>query len=430
MRFPPGRLVSPLAVLFAPAFAAGPALTLREAVELALQQNPDVALARLEERKAEREIEIARSPFVPTLAVGSGLAWSSGFPMSIEGATPSVFQARAIADLYNRPQSYRVAAAREIRRGVVFDLQAKQEQVALRTAELYLEAERAARLLEAARRQVESLAKVAEIVEWRVKEGHELAIEARRAALELAKARHRVVVLDNARRNAEEALRVTLGLEPGQALRLAGEERPPWPLPATAEAAMEQALAHSHELRALEARLLAKGLEARAERAARLPRLELVAQYGLLARFNNYEEFFRKFERHNGQLGVSFQLPLFVGHVVEARAGKVEAEAAQLRIELRRLREQIGSEARRLHQAAREAEAAAEVARLELELARERVSIVLARMDEGRAGLRQLEEARFEENEKWIAFYDARYRLEAARLAVLARTGNLLAALR
>ena len=142
------------------AMAATHTLTLRQAVEMALEQNPDVVLARLEERKAEQEVQIARSPFLPTLAVGSGLAWSSGFPMSIEGATPSVLQARAIADVYNRPQSYRVAAARENRRGAAFDAQAKQEQIALRTVELYLEAERATRLLEAARRQVDSLAKV------------------------------------------------------------------------------------------------------------------------------------------------------------------------------------------------------------------------------------------------------------------------------
>jgi outer membrane protein TolC len=410
--------------------AATHTLTLRQAVEMALEQNPDVVLARLEERKAEQEVQIARSPFLPTLAVGSGLAWSSGFPMSIEGATPSVLQARAIADVYNRPQSYRVAAARENRRGVAFDAQAKQEQIALRTVELYLEAERTGRLLEAARRQVDSLAKVAEIVEWRVREGREAPIEAKRAALNLARARQRVIALENAWQNAKEALRSVLGLESGEEIQLAPEQRELPNLPRTVEAAVEQALAHSRELRALEARLRAKGLEVRAERAARLPRLELVAQYGLLARFNNYEEFFRKFERHNGQLGVSFQIPLFARPVIEARAGKAEAEAAQLRIQIRTLRDQIAAETRRLHQAAREAEAAGEVARLDLEVAREQVSVILAQMEEGRASLRQLEEARFQESEKWIAFYEARYALELARLSLAAHTGDLLAALR
>ncbi len=92
-------------------------LTLRQAIELALKQNPELTLARLEEKKAEQDVRLARDAFVPKVVAGSGLAYSSGFPMSIEGATPSVIQARAIADVFNRPQSYRVAAAKEHRRG-------------------------------------------------------------------------------------------------------------------------------------------------------------------------------------------------------------------------------------------------------------------------------------------------------------------------
>jgi len=405
-------------------------LTLRQALELALEQNPDLALARLEERKAEREVQIARSPFVPTLAVGSGLAWSSGFPMSIEGATPAVLQARAIADVYNRPQSYRVAAARENHRSTALDLQGKQEQVALRTAELFLEVERAGRMLEMARRQVEILEKVSELVGFRVREGRELPLESKRAALQLARARYQVIALENQRRDAESALISVLGLEPGDRLRLIAEERVQLSLPPDPEQAVEQALAYSRELRAMEARLTAKSLEVRAERASSLPRLGLVAQYGLLARFNNYEQFFRRFERHNGQLGVSFEIPLFARTVIDARAGKAEAEAAQMRIQMRTLRERIAAEVRSLHQAARQAEAAREVARLDLEVAREQVSLLLAQSEEGRASLRQLEEARYVESEKWIAFYQADYAVELARLNLLARTGQLIAALR
>jgi hypothetical protein len=55
---------------------------------------------------------------------------------------------------------------------------------------------------------------------------------------------------------------------------------------------------------------------------------------------------------------------------------------------------------------------------------------VLAQMGEGRASLRQVEEARFNENEKWIAFYDAQFNAERARLNVLRQTGELLAALK
>jgi len=410
--------------------AAVHTLTLRQAIELALQQNPDLVLARLQERKAEQEVRMARAPFTPTLAVGSGLAWSSGFPMSIEGATPSVLQARAIADVFNRPQSYRVAAARESQRGAALDTQAKQEQVALRAAELFLQAERAARMLEMARRQVEIIEKASELTRRRVAEGRELPLASKRAELDLARARYRALALEHQRRNAEQELALALGLDSSDEIRLISEERRAPALPSSAEAAAQQALAHSRELRALESKLLAKSLEVRAERAARLPRLELVAQYGLLARFNNYEEFFRRFERHNGQLGVSFQIPLFTGAVVEARAGRVEAEAAELRVRMRSLRERLAAEARRLHQAAAEAASAREVARLDLEVAREQVSVLLAQMGEGRAGLSQVEEARFLESEKWLALYEADYAFEVARINLLAHTGGLLAALR
>ena len=73
-------------------------------------------------------------------------------------------------------------------------------------------------------------------------------------------------------------------------------------------------------------------------------------------------------------------------------------------------------------------ETAAEVARLDLDAAREQISVYLAQMQEGRVTLRQVEEARVVENDKWIAFYDAQYASERARWAVLRLTGDLMAA--
>jgi hypothetical protein len=65
-----------------------------------------------------------------------------------------------------------------------------------------------------------------------------------------------------------------------------------------------------------------------------------------------------------------------------------------------------------------------------LEVTREQLSVVLAQMEEGRATLRQAEELRALETDKWLAFYDAQHLLERARLDFLRQTGNLLAALR
>ena len=120
-------------------------LTLREALETAVKQNPDVIIARLDEMKAQEAVRVARDPFSPRVIVGSGLAYTAGFPMSVEGSAPAVFQARVIQSLYNKPKSYEVAAARENARGATIDSAARREDVAHRTALLYLEAQRAAR---------------------------------------------------------------------------------------------------------------------------------------------------------------------------------------------------------------------------------------------------------------------------------------------
>jgi outer membrane protein TolC len=201
-------------------------------------------------------------------------------------------------------------------------------------------------------------------------------------------------------------------------------------LPSSEEDAVAAALIASKEVRRLESSLTARDLEVRSARATKLPRVDLVAQYGLFARFNNYEQFFRSFERHNGQVGVSVQVPIFAGSAARAREEQAEAEIAKLRAQLATTRNRISVAVRQAFQEVRKADAANEVARLDLDVARDLVSIQLAQMDEGRSSMEKLEEARFLENEKWIAFYDARWLLDRARLEVSRQTGTLIAALR
>ncbi len=69
------------------------------------------------------------------------------------------------------------------------------------------------------------------------------------------------------------------------------------------------------------------------------------------------------------------------------------------------------------------------VARLDLDVAREQLSILLAQADEGRASVRDIEQARIDENEKWVAYYEAQNNLERVKLNLLKETGNLMAAL-
>jgi outer membrane protein len=404
-------------------------MNLKQAVDRALQQNPDIALARLDEQKAAQAVRLAKAPFSPDIYAGSGLAYTNGFPLTVEGSAPSIVQARARQDIFNRKQSYTVAAARENARGSGIITAAKRDDIVFRTASLFLDAQRAGRLAELARKQVESLQKIEAVIGERVKEGRELALDSKRAAVNVARASERVEQVGADQDAAERSLAVVLGFAADDQVRATLDDPPVPALPAGEDAAIQSAIESSKELRRLESALIAKGLDIRAEKAARLPTLDLIAQWALFAKYNHYADYFRAFQSNNGEIGVSVTVPVLPGLRVSAAVAQAEVDAAHLRIEMNAARNRISLETRQAYQTLRKAGTAREVARLDLDVARDEVSVWLAQMNEGRSSLQQVEQARVNEDEKWIAFYDAQYAAEKAAWDLVRQTGSVLAAL-
>ena len=404
-------------------------LTLKQAVARAVSQNPEVMMARLDELKATLGVRLARAPFAPRVGAGSGAAYSSGFPLSIEGSAPAVFQAKANEYLFNKPQSYAIEQAKESAKGAAFATGEKSDEVVYRVASLYIDADRAGRLADSAQKQVESLEKVLQSAQARVDEGRELPVSAQEANVNLLRARQRLVVLKTDREYASRSLAVTLGYGAADVVNTADEERTTPGIPSTEDSAISTALMSSKEIKRLESNYTAKGLEVKGDRAQRLPRVDLVAQYALLSKYNHYEEFFASFKRHNVELGASVELPIFAGTGVKAQIEQAQNEQQHIRAELDVARNRIMLDIHQSYQEIEKSDAARQLAQADLDLARSQLSVLLAQMNEGRASLRQVEEARFNENEKWIAFYDAQFNSERARLNVLRQTGELRAAL-
>ena len=104
-------------------------------------------------------------------------------------------------------------------------------------------------------------------------------------------------------------------------------------VPVSEEASIEKALEGSNELKRLQSDIQAKTLEIKSYRAERLPKVNLVAQYSLFAKYN-YVDYFTKFQRNNAQVGASIEIPLLVGRAGSAESAQSEADIAKLRIEL------------------------------------------------------------------------------------------------
>ena len=136
---------------------------------------------------------IAKDPFVPKVYGGSGAAWTTGYPASINGSPPSIFEARTDMWIFNRQQSYGVAQARETARGAEITVARTQDEAAYQTASVYLDVRQTEEILDVARKQVLSLEKVQANVRARVAEGRELRDpeQARRAQCRPRQAAHR-----------------------------------------------------------------------------------------------------------------------------------------------------------------------------------------------------------------------------------------------
>jgi outer membrane protein TolC len=330
--------------------------------------------------------------------------------------------------LYNPSQRLLVAQAKENMRTAGLDETAKREDTTYRTAALFLDLLRITQDRDMARRQVESYAKVAETVRLRVQEGKQLEIDAEIADFNIARAKQRIEALEMDTDYGETSLSLILGFGPNDRVRPLEGDRAAETAPPTEEAAVESALANSKEVQRLVSQMQAKGFELRSFKASRLPTFDLVAQYSLLAK-HNYQDFFGRFQRNNGQLGVSIQIPLLTGSASGAQAFRAEAEITQMRQQVQSTRDRITMETRKGFQDVKRAQTARDMAKMDLDLTRKQISIVLSQMEEGRAGLRQVEDLRALETEKWIAFYDAQNVLEKTKLALLKQTGSLMAAL-
>src|SRR5262249_9348108 len=79
------------------------ALTLKRAIEMALENSKDIQVAKIQGRLAERSALISRAEFLPNLYMGSGLGYTNGIPETPGGHAPSIFNVTYTEQVLNEP---------------------------------------------------------------------------------------------------------------------------------------------------------------------------------------------------------------------------------------------------------------------------------------------------------------------------------------
>jgi outer membrane protein TolC len=397
--------------------------TLKQAVATSLQKSREISLARLQYETSREEAGVTRSQFLPNLYTGSGVAYTSGFPLLAGGGAPALFTLSYNQELFNLPARGDVRAEEQKSEQQRFTIDAVRDGVIQRTVSAYLELAKVRRQLELLGGERESAQKILDYTRQRSEAGYELPIEVTRAQLTAAQVEQRRAQLEDQEDTAADQLRVLLGLEPDQPIQVTAEEIPP-AADQTITNLVEEALRNNPEVKAAESDRKASELRLKGERGGYWPTIGLIGQYNLLAKFNNYDQFFNKFDRNNFIVGIDVKIPIFASHTGAAVSfARANLTASQMQVENKRA--QVSLDVRHKARQARQMDMTREVARLELELAQQNLQVLQSQFQQGRASIRDLEGGQLDENEKWLAFLDAEFAHQQAELDLLRTTGQL-----
>jgi outer membrane protein len=398
-------------------------LPLKQAVALALEHSREVAVAQARYDVAANAARLNASAFRPSVDAGSGAAYTYGFPQTPGGGAPSIVNVVYGQTLFNpslRGQARASADRTEVQR---LELEKTRDSITVQTTSTYLELGKVRHSLALARSQQQSGARILEFTRQRVSEGFELPAETTQAELTAARLELRAVTLEGRERVLQRELAALLGVSPDQ--RIEVETEPLSLAPQQPESDLiDRALTTNLDVRQAELERRAREHLAAGEEGMKWPTIDMFGQYGLFARYNNFQDYYRKFQRNNFTLGLQVRIPILNGQR-RASAELARSELTLSDVLVQETRQNVELEIVRQSEHLRELEAAREVARLELKLAQDSVQVLQARFEEGRANLRDLERARLGENDKWLGFLDSDYDRQKAQLDLLRITGDL-----
>jgi outer membrane protein len=423
------RWLSGLAVVLGLFFAA-PAraqdsgkLTMHQAITLALQNSRDLKLARVQYSVALAETGADRAAFRPNLYTGAGAAYTYGFPSLPGGQAPSLFQVDYEQTLFDPLLKGQQHAAEERAKNQKLEMDRMRDDVIVRTAAAYLELGKVQHSLQLLRSEQASAEKIQEVVRERVAANQELSIEITRSDLAAARVLERIVKLEDREEALSGQIRDMTGIPDAQSVEVE-QEQPSFGTDQQAGEMVSLALQNDRSVAEAENERTARQDILRGAHLSYFPTIDLVGQYSVLSKFNNYSDFYKKFERNNVNVGVQITIPLFAAKTsANVTLAKSQLDAAELT--LGNKRQEVRLDVQEKARSVRELDATREVARLDLQLAQQTLQLTQARFDQGRATLQEIEQARLDESDKWVAFLDADFARQRAQLTLLQATGQL-----
>jgi outer membrane protein len=362
-----------------PAAAAPPAplqLTLKQAVQLALKQNPQRVIAQLLVSESDRNSQIARAPLLPQASIAASGALNQYNIVSIERvpkrgdagpyqyiqAGPTFSQ-----NILNFPLIRGYQIGREGTKQARADETTTREIVVEAVVDQYLMILRALATRDAAKERVVLAQRLYEQATELQKTGVGLSIDTVRANVELQNERQNLIDAETLTHTTKYGLAALLDLPRDQELDVA-DRLDFFDLPVLdKQTLLDQALTSRPEIRSLNSQQRIAKLTTDAAGEQRLPQLDFSGFWFYQgSRFNN------GIPAYNYTLSLEF--PIFTGGKIHAEEARAKLEEQHVAENHRQLEDQIVNEVKSALDELTAARNSVDVANLGLKLAQEEVA--------------------------------------------------------
>jgi outer membrane protein TolC len=251
----------------------------------------------------------------------------------------------------------------------------------------------------------------------------ELAIEITRSELTAARVQQRIIKLEGRDEALTQQLRDLTGIPDTQSVAVINEDAS-FATDMQASEIQNLALQSDRGVQEAENDRAARQHILRGAHLSYWPTFEVVGQYSILSKFNNYDEYYNRFQRNNISAGVQITIPLFSAKTrANVALAKSELSASELSLGVKR--QEVRVDVLQKERDVRELNATREVARLDLKLAQQTLEVSQAKFEQGGLTLRDIEQSRLDESDKWVAFLDSDFALKQGQLTLLQATGQL-----
>lgn len=394
------------------------------AVELALQHSGIMGIAAMNQWRAHQEYLEVRANWIPQLTVGSGLGYSYGFPLTIEGSAPSVVNFNSQQALFNWTLKEYLKAAKIQWKATSLDVQDKRDAVILDVALTYAQLNQLTAKVATLSEAQKAAEKGEFISQQRLQEGVDSKLELTRSQLLTARIRLRIAEAQGQTDVVRQHLASLMGV-PADTIVPDPQSMPTMPVISQDEDLPAQAVENSLALKQAHEQTAAAQARAVGERkATRYPTIDLASQYAYLAKFNNYDLYFKNYTSNNLAAGLNVKFPLF-NAVQKAKAEEAKADAMIAGKQEELTKQKVREDALQLQRSLRQLSAARDVAKLEWEVSQGDLEGVKGRMQTGQANIRDEQNAELDSDDKHAAYLDAEFELSRAELQLLRLTGQL-----